>query len=179
MLEPDPLAGLIRARVRDVPDFPQPGIVFKDITPVLADPALLRAIVDHMTEQHAHARIDIVAGVESRGFLFGVPLAIALGAGFTPIRKPGKLPWQTMRVDYTLEYGQDALEAHTDGVRTGQRVLIVDDLLATGGTAGGAVQLVRRLGGEVVAASFVIELDFLGGRSKLDDVPVTSLVRYA
>jgi adenine phosphoribosyltransferase len=168
----------IRAVIRDVPDFPQPGIVFKDITPVLADVALMRAIVERLADTHRRLGIDVIAGVESRGFLFGTPLAMALGAGFTPIRKPGKLPWQTLRVNYSLEYGQDSLEAHTDAVRPGQRVLIVDDLLATGGTAGGAVDLVRRLGGEVVGAAFVIELAFLNGRSKLEGIPASSLVCY-
>jgi adenine phosphoribosyltransferase len=175
------MAGLgerIRAVIRDVHDFPQPGIVFKDITPVLADVTLMREIVERLADTHRRLGIDVIAGVESRGFLFGTPLAIALGAGFTPIRKPGKLPWQTLRVDYALEYGQDSLEAHTDAVRAGQRVLIVDDLLATGGTAGGAVDLVRRLGGEVVGAAFVIELAFLNGRSKLEGVPASSLVCY-
>jgi len=168
----------IRAVIRDVPDFPQPGIVFKDITPVLADVALMREIVARLADTHQRLGIDLIAGVESRGFLFGTPLAMALGAGFTPIRKPGKLPWQTLRVNYALEYGQDSLEAHTDAVRPGQRVLIVDDLLATGGTASGAVDLVRRLGGEVVGAAFVVELAFLNGRSKLGGVPASSLVCY-
>jgi adenine phosphoribosyltransferase len=172
------LGDRIRAAIRDVPDFPQPGINFKDITPVLADIVLMRAIIDRLADTHRGLGIEVVAGVESRGFLFGTPLAIALGAGFTPIRKPGKLPWQTLRVDYSLEYGQDSLEAHTDAVRPGQRVLIVDDLLATGGTAGGAVDLIRRLGGEVVGTAFVVELAFLNGRGRLEGVPAISLVCY-
>lgn len=173
-----PLEQRIRGRIRDVPDFPQPGILFKDITPVLADAALMREVVEHLAGQHRGGGIDVVAGIESRGFIFGAPLALALGAGFTPIRKPGKLPYRTVRVDYALEYGTDALEAHIDGVAAGQRVLIVDDLLATGGTAAGARDLVQRLGGEVVGVSFMVELSFLSGRARLDGVPVHSIVSY-
>lgn len=178
MAEDVAVAARIRAAIRDVPDFPQAGIVFKDITPVLAEPGLLTAIVDRLAEVHGADRIDVVAGIESRGFLFGVPLAMALGTGFVPIRKPGKLPWTTLRVDYELEYGTDALEAHVDAVRAGQRVLLVDDLLATGGTAAGAASLIRRLGGDVVGATFVVELGFLGGRARMADIPVHALARY-
>jgi adenine phosphoribosyltransferase len=174
----DTLAGRIRQRVRDVPDFPQPGILFKDLTPVLADARLLRDIVTGLAERHRGERIDRIAAIESRGFIFGAPLAFALGAAFTPIRKPGKLPYRTVRVDYALEYGTDALEAHTDAVEPGERVLIVDDLLATGGTAAGGIELVRRLGGDVIGVSFVVELAFLGGRAKLGDVPVHTLTAY-
>ena len=173
------LGDRIRSSIRDVPDFPQPGITFKDITPVLASAGLLREINQRLADLHRDLDIEVVAGIESRGFLFGTPLAIMLGAGFAPIRKPGKLPWQTLRVDYALEYGEDSLEAHADAVHPGQRVLIIDDLLATGGTASGAIDLIRRLGGEVVAASFVVELAFLNGRSRLDGVPVSTLVTYA
>ena len=172
------LGARIRAAVRDVPDFPQPGIVFKDITPVLAAPGLLQAITDRFANEWGGADVDVVAGVESRGFLFATPLALALGAAFVPVRKPGKLPWHTERVDYALEYGSDALEVHTDAVAAGQRVLLVDDLLATGGTARGAIRLVERLGGRTVGAAFVIELGFLDGRTHLGDIPVQSLVRY-
>ena len=168
----------IRRRIRDVPDFPQPGILFKDITPVLSDPTLMRDVVGRLAELHGAGTIDVVAGIESRGFIFGAPLALAIGAGFTPIRKPGKLPYRTLRVDYALEYGTDALEAHVDGIVEGQRVLIVDDLLATGGTAAGALDLVRRLGGEVAGVSFVVELAFLAGRARLDGVSVHSIVSY-
>jgi adenine phosphoribosyltransferase len=168
----------IRAAVRDVPDFPKPGILFKDITPVLRDGALLRAVVESLADTWRAAGIQRVAAIESRGFLFGAPLAVALGAGFAPVRKPGKLPWQTIRVDYTLEYGADALEAHSDALVAGERVLIVDDVLATGGTAAGAVELVRTLGGEVAGAAFVLELGFLGGRRRLGEIPLTSLVYY-
>jgi adenine phosphoribosyltransferase len=172
------LASRIREQVRDVADFPQPGILFKDITPVLADANLLADITRHFASQYRTAGVHVVAGIESRGFIFGAPLAVALGAGFIPIRKPGKLPAQTMRVDYALEYGTDALEAHTDAVRPGQRVLIVDDVLATGGTAAGAVELVQRLGGDIVGLAFLIELAFLNGRSRLGHVPASALVTY-
>lgn len=172
------LADRIRQRIRDVPDFPQPGILFKDLTPVLGDGALLRDIIAALAVRHAGERIDRVAAIESRGFLFGAPLALALGTGFAPIRKPGKLPYRTVRVDYALEYGTDALEAHTDAVREGERVLLVDDLLATGGTAAGAIDLVHRLGARVVGVSFVVELAFLAGRAKLDGVPAHTLVTY-
>jgi adenine phosphoribosyltransferase len=174
----DALAGRIRERIRDVPDFPQPGILFRDLTPVLADATLLRDIIGGLAERHRADGIDRVAAIESRGFIFGAPLALALDAGFTPIRKPGKLPYRTMRVDYALEYGTDALEAHTDAVGPGERVLVVDDLLATGGTAGGAIDLLRRLGADVVGVSFVVELAFLQGRAKLDGLPVHTLVTY-
>jgi len=172
------LASRIVERVRDVPDFPTPGILFKDITPVLADAALMTELLDHMHETAKPTRPDIIVAIESRGFIIGAPLAHALGIGFAPIRKPGKLPWQTVRVEYALEYGTDAIEMHTDGVRPGQRVLVVDDVLATGGTAASAVQLVRQLGGEVVGTSFVIELAFLNGRARLEPLGVETVVRY-
>lgn len=167
----------IRSAIRDVPDFPKPGILFKDLTPLIADAGLLRDTIARLAEPYRDARIDRIAAVEARGFIFGAPLAVALGAGFLPVRKPGKLPYRTERVDYALEYGTDALEAHLDGVVAGERVALVDDLLATGGTANGALQLIRRLGGEVVGVSFVVELAFLGGRHRLE-APVHSLVSY-
>jgi len=170
------LAARVKDRIRDVPDFPEPGILFKDITPVLADAALLESIVIRFAEEFGNADIDTVAGIESRGFILGAPLALALGVGFVPIRKPGKLPWQTARVDYELEYGTDALEAHVDAVGADQRVLIVDDVLATGGTAAGAVQLVRQLGGAVCGVAVLVELGFLNGRDKLDGTRLFSLV---
>lgn len=172
------LATRVIERIRDVPDFPQPGITFKDITPLLAEGALLRLVVERMAEEFGRSRIQKVAGIESRGFILGAPLAVLLGAGFTPIRKPGKLPHRTRRVDYALEYGADALEAHVDALQPGDRVLIVDDVLATGGTASGAVRLVRELGGHVIATAFLLELAFLHGRQKLDDVPVFALIAF-
>jgi adenine phosphoribosyltransferase len=168
----------IRDRIRDVPDFPQPGITFKDITPLLADAALLRSVVARMAELAMDLRIEVVAGIESRGFIFGAPVAVAIGAGFTPIRKPGKLPHRTVRVDYELEYGTDALEAHTDGVLAGQRVLLIDDVLATGGTAAGALRLIQQLGGDAIAAAFLLELGFLRGRARLGGLALHALVRY-
>jgi adenine phosphoribosyltransferase len=172
------LASRIRDRIRDVPDFPQPGIVFKDLTPVLAEPDLLGQAVRHMADPFRDAGIDRIAAIESRGFILGAPLAIELGIGFSPIRKPGKLPWRTIRVDYQLEYGTDALEAHTDAIEAGSRVLLVDDLLATGGTAAGAADLVRRLGGIVVGATFLVELGSLGGRHRLGAIPTLAVVRF-
>lgn len=168
----------IRALVRDVPDFPRPGILFKDITPVLAEAGMLGHITESIAARWADEDIAVVAGIESRGFPFGATLATALGVGFVPIRKPGKLPWQTEREEYALEYGTDALEAHTDAIRDGQRVLLVDDLLATGGTAAAALRLIERLGGRAVGAAFVIELAFLSGRTRLAETPVQALVRY-
>lgn len=172
------LAARVRAAIRDVPDFPQPGIIFKDITPVLGDAALFLDIVTHLAERLANERIDVVAAIESRGFIFGAPLAMRLGAGFVPIRKPGKLPAETVRVDYALEYGTDALEAHADAIRAGQRVLVADDVLATGGTAAAAARLVRLLHGDVVGFCILVELSFLGGRLKLDNTPLHTLLSY-
>jgi adenine phosphoribosyltransferase len=172
------LEGRIRAAVRDVPDFPKPGIVFKDITPVLADPGLMTEITTHLAHGWRGAAVDVVVGMESRGFIFGAPLAMALGAAFAPARKPGKLPYRTLREHYALEYGEATLEVHEDAVRPGQRVLVVDDLVATGGTAVAAGQLARRLGGEVVGFAFVLELAFLGARALLAPSEVRSLVRY-
>jgi adenine phosphoribosyltransferase len=174
----DELLGRIHATLRDVPDFPKPGIMFKDITPVLADPPLFQDIIRRIGEVFADESIDVVAGIESRGFILGGALAVALGAGFVPIRKPGKLPHTSLRVDYHLEYGTDALEAHVDAIRPGARVLIVDDVLATGGTACAAVKLIRLLGGTVAGAAFLLELGFLNGRTRLCDVPMHVLVRF-
>jgi adenine phosphoribosyltransferase len=172
------LVARIRAAVRDVPDFPKPGILFKDITPILRDAVLFNDVVDHLTDLFADQRIDVVAGIESRGFIFGAPLANALGAGFVPIRKPGKLPAERVRVDYELEYGTDAVEAHADAIGAGERVLIVDDVLATGGTAQAAARLVRELRGELVGFCILIELGFLDGRARLEGIPLRTLVRY-
>jgi adenine phosphoribosyltransferase len=168
----------LKAVIRDIPDFPKPGILFKDITPVLADPKLFRSTIDHFAELHAGSHIDVVVGMESRGFLFGAPLAMDLSAAFVPARKPGKLPYENIQVTYSLEYGTATLEMHTDAIAPGQRVLVVDDLLATGGTASATVKLVEKLGGKVVACCFVIELEFLDGRKTLKDVPVESIVRF-
>lgn len=164
--------------IRDVPDFPKPGILFKDITPLLADPAALRTAVDRMHELFAGAAVDRVIGIESRGFLFGVPLALALGVGFAPVRKPKKLPWKTRSAEYDLEYGRDTLEIHEDGARDGERVVIVDDLLATGGTMAATRTLVEAVGGRVVGCCVLVELGALGGRAKLDGVRVEALMRF-
>ncbi len=157
----------LRQLIRDIPDFPQPGIVFKDITPLLKDNAGLAAAVDAMAAPWAAARIDAVLAVEARGYLLGTPVALRLGAGFVPARKPGKLPYDTVSVDYELEYGSDTIEMHRDGVEAGQRVLIVDDILATGGTLAAAVRMVEGAGAEVVGLSVLAELGFLDGRSRL------------
>jgi adenine phosphoribosyltransferase len=167
-----------KSLIRDVPDFPKPGIVFKDITTLTKDPKGLQAAVDEIVARYRDASIDVVVGIEARGFIFGGAVAYRLGVGFVPARKPGKLPAEVVREEYALEYGTDAIEVHRDAITAGQRVLIVDDLLATGGTAAAAAKLVERLGGEVVAIAFVIDLAFLRGRDKLDGYEVTSLVEY-
>jgi adenine phosphoribosyltransferase len=167
----------LRQHIRDIPDFPKPGIVFKDITPLLANGPALRWTVDQFAERYRGA-VDIVLGIESRGFLIGAALAYALGVGIAIVRKPGKLPALTITAQYELEYGHDALEIHGDAFGQATRVVIVDDLLATGGTAGAAIQLVQRLGGEVVECAVIIELGFLHGRERLAPHPVYSLVRF-
>lgn len=172
------LADTLRATIRDIPDFPKPGILFKDITPILADPRLFRATIDHFAELYAGRHIDVVVGMESRGFLFGAPLAMELTAAFVPARKPGKLPYKSVGVEYDLEYGSAKLEMHIDAIHPGQRVLIVDDLLATGGTAMATAKLVQQLGGEVVACCFIVELGFLDGRARLGALPVQSIINY-
>jgi adenine phosphoribosyltransferase len=172
------LEDALKATIRDVPDFPKPGIIFKDITPVLCDAALFGRIIAHFSDAYQDAGIDAVVGMESRGFIFGAPLALALGAAFVPARKPGKLPYSSIGVDYELEYGTARLELHTDAFAKGARVLVIDDLLATGGTAAATNTLIEKLGGEVVANCFMVELDFLDGRSKLGGVTVSSIVHY-
>jgi adenine phosphoribosyltransferase len=166
------------AKIRDVPDFPKPGIVFKDIMPLLADPRALQATVDRLAEWAEPRRPDIILGAEARGFITGGALAYKLGCGFVAARKPGKLPWQTVTARYELEYGFDALELHADAITAGQRVLVHDDVLATGGTARAKCELVELLGGEVVGVAFIIALDFLNGRDRLEGYDVFSLISY-
>jgi adenine phosphoribosyltransferase len=168
----------LRELVRAIPDFPIPGILFRDVTPLLRDPRGLRDVVGRLAEDFRGAGIDVVAGIESRGFIFGAPLAMALGVGFVPIRKPGRLPYDKVSREYALEYGTNVLEMHADAVQPGQRVLLVDDLLATGGTASAGAHLVEAIGGVVAAAAFVIELEFLEGRKALAGYDVRSLIRY-
>ena len=163
--------------IRDIPDFPKPGIVFKDITPLLADATAFRAMIDALVDPY-RGRVDSVLGIESRGFIIGAAAALALGTGIAIVRKPGKLPFHTHRASYELEYGSDTLEIHHDAVGNGHRVLLIDDLLATGGTASAAIELVQRCGGIVTACAFVIELTFLKGRARLAPHEVHSLVRY-
>lgn len=169
---------ILDAAIRDVPDFPKEGILFKDITTLLRRPDVFGLALDAMHRHYAGARVDYVVGIESRGFIFGAPLAMKLGAGFVPVRKPGKLPAATHRVEYTLEYGSDALEIHRDAIEPGKRALIVDDLLATGGTAQATVQLLRTLEAEVAGAAFLVELAFLKGRERLTDCEILTLVTY-
>ncbi|MFO1463686.1 MAG: adenine phosphoribosyltransferase [bacterium] len=164
--------------VRDVPDFPKPGIVFKDITPLLGDPQAFKFIVDSFIEHFRKQAIDVIVGIESRGFLFGSVMAYAMGKSLAIMRKKGKLPYTTVSYTYKLEYGEDTIELHEDAIPKGARVLIVDDLLATGGTAGAAAQLVQKMGGKVAGFAFVIELGFLNGRKALGDFPVFSLLEY-
>jgi adenine phosphoribosyltransferase len=168
----------IRKAIRDIPDFPRPGIVFKDITPLLGDGPLFAKTIDVLAERYRDKKIDMVLGIESRGFIVGAALAYKLGAGFCVVRKPGKLPYDTHSASYELEYGTDSLEIHIDAIAQNARVLIVDDLIATGGTAAATAQLVSKLGGEVVECAFVIELSFLKGRDKLQPYGVFSLVHY-
>jgi len=168
----------LKSKIRNVPDFPKAGILFYDITTLLQDPSGLRAAIDSLTTPFVGQGIEMVVGIESRGFIFGAAVADRLGAGFAPVRKPGKLPSTTMRTSYDLEYGSDALEIHDDAVKSGQRVLIVDDLLATGGTAKAAVDLVGRLGGQVHALAFLIELVGLNGRDKLAGQTLHSVLKY-
>jgi adenine phosphoribosyltransferase len=168
----------LRRYVRDIPDFPKPGILFRDVTPLLADAKALPAAVEALAAPFRNERIDQVLGIESRGFVLGAPVAIALGCGFTLVRKKGKLPYTTRSVTYDLEYGTDTVEMHTDAVKQGQRVLVVDDLIATGGTAAAAIRLARDVGAEVVAAVFLIELSALRGREKLGIDRVHSVLAY-
>jgi adenine phosphoribosyltransferase len=168
----------LRAKIREIPDFPKPGILFYDITTLLKDPDSFRESIDLMLEPYKDERIDIVVGMESRGFIFSAPMAYLLKAGLVPVRKLGKLPAETITVEYALEYGSNTLEIHRDSIQSGQRVLIVDDLLATGGTVRGTIELVERLKGVVVGLAFLVELDFLTGRERLEGRRVTSVVTY-
>jgi adenine phosphoribosyltransferase len=168
----------LRRLIREIPDFPKPGILFYDITTLLKDSRGLKLAVNRMSEALANQPIDVIIGVEARGFIFAPPLAYQLGAGFVPVRKPKKLPGEVERIRYDLEYGSDTLEIHRDAIQPGQRVVIADDLLATGGTAAATAALVEKLGGEVVGLTFLVELTFLGGREKLARYPVTSLLTY-
>ena len=164
--------------IRDVPNFPKEGIVFKDITPMLGDPQAFQIAVDLLADQYMGKGVDVVVGAEARGFIIASPLAYKLGSGFVLVRKHGKLPWKTEKVEYELEYGTDTLEIHKDAIRPGMKVLIADDILATGGTAEACIKLVERLGGEVIGMSFFIELLFLKAREKFPQYPIHSLIQY-
>jgi adenine phosphoribosyltransferase len=171
-------AGWLKEYIRDIPDFPRPGVVFKDITPLLADVKAFRFAVDALSEHFSGRTVDKVLGVEARGFIIAAPVAYRFGAGFIPVRKAGKLPWQVEKQEYVLEYGTDLLEIHRDALSPGERALIVDDVMATGGTASATARLVERLGAEVVGMGFIVELAFLGGRGKLEGHDAVSLIRY-
>jgi adenine phosphoribosyltransferase len=168
----------LKALIRDVPNFPKPGIVFKDITTLLNNPDGLRYAIDLMAERVVDLNVDYVVGMESRGFIFGTPLAYKMGVGFVPVRKPGKLPAPTHFAEYELEYGNDRLEIHQDAFHPGSRVLVIDDLIATGGTAAATAQLIQQTGSSLVGFGFIIELTFLEGRKNLPDVPIVSLIEY-
>jgi adenine phosphoribosyltransferase len=172
------LDALLSSTIRDVPDFPKKGILFKDITTLLRDPDAFRQSIDGLVDRVRDFDVDVVVGMESRGFIFAAPIAYRLGVGFVPVRKLGKLPAQTVSVKYDLEYGDATLELHVDAIQPGQRVLVVDDLLATGGTVCATIDLVEQLGGIVAATAFLVELDFLQGRRRLDAHNVVSLIRY-
>jgi adenine phosphoribosyltransferase len=169
----------LKSLIREIPDFPKPGVGFKDITTLLKDGSAIKYVVDELTKHFKSAQPDVVVGAESRGFILGAPLAYTLGCGFILVRKPGKLPAAVAKVNYQLEYGEDALEIHLDAIKPGQKVLIVDDLLATGGTISATAELVKKLKGNIVGFAFIIELDFLKGRDKLAGYDVFSLVHYS
>lgn len=166
------------AAIRDVPNFPKPGIIFKDITPLLADAELLQLSIDKIAETTADLEIDKVVGIDARGFIFGPPVALKRKVGFIPVRKAGKLPWKTSTKSYALEYGENVIELHQDAVKPGERVMVIDDLLATGGTAATAVELLKELGADVVCVTFLIELDFLNGRDAIDCDRIHSILHY-
>jgi len=167
----------LASMIRDVPDFPKEGIVFKDITTLIKNPEAFRTVIDILSDHYANQKIDVVVAVEARGYIFGAPVAYKLGAGFVPVRKVGKLPAETVREEYELEYGTDSVEMHKDGIAPGQKVLIVDDLIATGGSAAATAQLVQRLGGDVVGIAFLIELTFLNGVEKLKGHDVYTIIK--
>jgi adenine phosphoribosyltransferase len=171
-------ADSLRAKIREIPDFPKPGILFYDITTLLKDGKAFREAIDLMLEPYKGEKIDLVVGMESRGFIFSAPMAYQLEAGLVPVRKLGKLPAETITVEYALEYGSNTLEIHRDAITAGQKVLVVDDLLATGGTVKGTIELVERLKGDVVGLGFLVELEFLKGRDRLDGRRVTSVIKY-
>src|SRR6267378_6446539 len=175
---PSELVEQLRAAVRDVRDFPKKGIVFKDITPILSDPLLFRAAIDLFLERCRGKNIDKIVGIDARGFVFGSAVAYELGVGFIPIRKRGKLPYKTEIAKYSLEYGEAEMEMHIDAMREGERVVLVDDLLATGGTSAAAAALIRKVGGQLLEAQFLIELEFLNGRKQLEPTPVISFLKY-
>jgi adenine phosphoribosyltransferase len=168
----------LKSKIRDIPDFPKPGILFRDITPLVGDPESLRLAIEYLAKPYLDQSITAVAGMEARGFIFGSLVAQYLNVGFIPLRKPGKLPYDVQSVDYSLEYGTATLEAHIDAVKSNDKVLLIDDLLATGGTAKASCELIEKLGGDVVACAFVIELNALNGRSLLSGYPVHSLITY-
>jgi adenine phosphoribosyltransferase len=168
----------LRAAVRDVPDFPKKGIVFKDITPILNDPVLFRASIDLFLDRCRSLQIDRIVGIDARGFLFGSAVAYELGLGFVPIRKRGKLPYKTELAKYSLEFGEAEMEMHVDAITAGERIVLVDDLLATGGTSAAAAVLIRKVGGHLLEAQFLIELEFLQGRKRIEPTPVTSFLKY-
>ena len=172
------MSELIRKRIREVPDFPKKGILFRDLTPVLADPKAFKECIDQFAERYRHRGVGKIVAIESRGFLFAAPVADRLGVGLTIVRKPGKLPWEKDKESYALEYGTDSLEMHTDGITRGERVIVVDDLLATGGTAAAVGRLVARRGGEIYEYAFVVELTDLKGKERLGNGKVFSLVQY-
>ena len=172
------IAQLLSDNIRDVPDFPKPGILFKDISTVLSDPALLRHSINELTATSGGQKIDKVVGIDARGFIFAAPVALNLDAGFVPIRKKGKLPWDTHSMAYSLEYGENVVEIHKDAILAGESVLLIDDLLATGGTAAAAIKLIKQLDAKLVAASFLIEITGLNGRELLGDTPVNAIIQY-
>ena len=172
------IAQLLSDNIRDVPDFPKPGILFKDISTVLSDPALLRHSINELTATSGGQKIDKVVGIDARGFIFAAPVALNLDAGFVPIRKKGKLPWDTHTMAYSLEYGENVVEIHKDAILPGESVLLIDDLLATGGTAAAAIKLIKQLDAKLVTASFLIELTGLNGRELLGDTPINAIIQY-
>ncbi len=168
----------LKSLIREIPDYPKPGILFYDLTTLLKDKGGFHTMIDRLCEHYAGRKVDIVAGIEARGFIFAPALAYRLGAGFVPVRKPKKLPGKTAKVSYQLEYGSDSLEIHEDAITAGQNVLVSDDLLATGGTAAATVELIRKVGGQIAGAAFAVELTFLKGRTKLPGVDIFSLIKY-